>query len=138
MDFIHKNFAYRTLPFNELIDRTTQEEQENFFFEKTEKYYLRSLGEGDVRKNRADISQDFPVLSRDITIPPFFDKQKFFSSVFRISSRKIQLWTHYDVMDNILIVVSGRKRVVLYPPSDALFLYLAGQSGDSSSSVCLS
>ncbi|ELU09952.1 hypothetical protein CAPTEDRAFT_190856, partial [Capitella teleta] len=91
----------------------------------TEKYYLRSLGEGDVRKNRADISQDFPVLSRDITIPPFFDKQKFFSSVFRISSRKIQLWTHYDVMDNILIVVSGRKRVVLYPPSDALFLYLA-------------
>ena len=29
-------------------------------------------------------------------------------------------------MDNILIVVSGRKRVVLFKPSDALNLYLNG------------
>ena len=30
-------------------------------------------------------------------------------------------------MDNMLIVVSGRKRVVLFPPSDALNLYLNGK-----------
>jgi hypothetical protein len=32
-----------------------------------------------------------------------------------------------QVMDNILIVISGRKRVVLFPPMDALHLYLAGR-----------
>ncbi len=31
-------------------------------------------------------------------------------------------------MDNMLIQISGRKRVVLFSPRDALFLYLNGQS----------
>lgn len=45
----------------------------------------------------ADISKQFPELAEDIHIPEFFEKDQFFSSVFRISSPGLQLWTHYDV-----------------------------------------
>lgn len=62
----------------------------------------------------------------DLKIPDFIPKGAFFSSVFRISSPKLQLWTHYDTCDNILIQVSGRKRIIFYPPTEALNLYLDG------------
>ncbi|XP_072275243.1 tRNA wybutosine-synthesizing protein 5 [Pyxicephalus adspersus] len=78
----------------------------------------------------ADISKQFPELAADIKIPEFFEKHQFFSSVFRISSPGLQLWTHYDVMDNLLIQVTGRKRVVLYSPRDAQFLYLSGDKSE--------
>lgn len=62
-----------------------------------ESYYLRALGSGDPRKEVADIKKDFPELADDIQFPPFFEEEQFFSSVFRIASKGIQLWTHYDV-----------------------------------------
>jgi len=61
-----------------------------------EKYYLRSLGE-DSRADVADIRRDFPELSSDVIFPSLFAAECFFSSVLRISSRGVQLWTHYDV-----------------------------------------
>ena len=39
----------------------------------------------------------FTELANDINFPQLFDSTKFFSSVFRISSPLIRLWTHYDV-----------------------------------------
>lgn len=39
-----------------------------------------------------------------------------FSSALRVSTRGMQLWTHYDIMDNLLCNVVGRKRVVMWPP----------------------
>ncbi|XP_078460696.1 tRNA wybutosine-synthesizing protein 5 isoform X2 [Lampetra planeri] len=83
MDFIHKNFAYKTLPFDEFIRRTAEEKHSKFFFCENEKYYLRALG-NDPRK----------------------------------------------VMDNMLIQVVGRKRVVLFSPSDVPFLYLNGDKSE--------
>ncbi|KAI8496362.1 tRNAPhe (7-(3-amino-3-carboxypropyl)wyosine37-C2)-hydroxylase [Branchiostoma belcheri] len=79
MDFINKNFSYRTLPFDEFVRRAAEEKHTDFFHSQDEKYYLRSLGE-DPRK----------------------------------------------IMDNLLIQVSGRKRVVLFSPRDATHLYLTG------------
>jgi hypothetical protein len=35
---------------------------------------------------------------------------------------------HYDTMDNVLAQLVGHKRVVLYPPSAAPFLYTGGGS----------
>ena len=32
-----------------------------------------------------------------------------------------------QIMDNMLIQVNGRKRVVLYSPKDAVYLYLNGE-----------
>ncbi|XP_032880881.1 tRNA wybutosine-synthesizing protein 5 [Amblyraja radiata] len=94
-----------------------------------EKYYLRSLGV-DPRKDAADITKQFPTLADDINIPAFFDKEQIFSSVFRISSAGLQLWTHYDVMDNLLIQVTGSKQVVLFSPRDAPYLYLTGDKSE--------
>ena len=39
----------------------------------------------------------FPKLAQDIKIPKLYPEDRFFSSVFRISSSNGQLWTHYDV-----------------------------------------
>lgn len=39
----------------------------------------------------------FPELMEDLSLPKFFDKDKFFSSVLRVGSPGVRLWTHYDV-----------------------------------------
>jgi len=125
MDFLRKNFLYKTISFNEFLVRTEKKYQDNFFIDREEKYYLRSLG-SDVRKDVADIQKQFPALADDLHIPSYFESDQFFSSVFRISSEGMQLWTHYDVMDNFLIHIKGSKRVVLFHPDQALNLYLSG------------
>ena len=129
MDFIKKNFQYKTLNFNEFLHRASSDKQEKYFLSPEEKYYLRSLGD-DPRKDIADIHKQFPKLAEDFKIPNIFDEKSFFSSVFRISSSGVQLWTHYDIMDNILVHISGTKKVVLFPPSDALNLYLVGDKSE--------
>ncbi|XP_056885730.1 tRNA wybutosine-synthesizing protein 5 [Takifugu flavidus] len=129
MDFLRKNFAYKTLPFSEFVKRASERKHSDFFLCEDESYYLRSLGE-DVRKEPADLSRQFPDLAEDFHIPQFFTPEQFFSSVFRISSCGLQLWTHYDVMDNLLAQVTGTKRVVLYSPQDALHLYLSGDKSE--------
>lgn len=49
MDFIHKNFTYKTLPFNQFVKRASEDIHEEYFVCPEEKYYLRSLGD-DPRK----------------------------------------------------------------------------------------
>lgn len=125
MDFIQKNYSYRTLPFDELVRRCSECKHSEYFFHPEEKYYLRALGE-DNRKDVANIEKEFPELSKDVRIPAFFNKDKFFSSVLRVGSPELQLWTHYDIMDNILMQIKGTKRVILFSPQDANNLYLKG------------
>ncbi|KFQ11975.1 tRNA wybutosine-synthesizing protein 5, partial [Leptosomus discolor] len=129
MDFLSKNFVYRTLPFDVFVRRAAEVKHKEYFLSEDEKYYLRSVGE-DARKDIADIRKQFPNLAEDVQIPEYFEKEQFFSSVFRISSAGLQLWTHYDVMDNFLIQVTGKKRVVLYSPRDAPYLYLSGTKSE--------
>ncbi|KAM9548293.1 tRNA wybutosine-synthesizing protein 5 isoform 1-T1 [Guaruba guarouba] len=129
MDFLSKNFVYRTLPFDVFVRRAAEVSHKEYFLSEDEKYYLRSVGE-DVRKDIADIRKQFPTLAEDVQIPEYFEKEQFFSSVFRISSAGLQLWTHYDVMDNFLIQVTGKKRVALYSPRDAPYLYLSGTKSE--------
>eukprot|EP00899_Mesostigma_viride_P015022 jgi/Mesvir1/23520/Mv18225-RA.1 len=86
-------------------------------------YYLRSLG-CNPRKEPSDIQAAFPHLSQDLQLPRVVDPLSVFSSVLRISSAAGQLWTHFDTMDNILMQVVGRKRVVLWPPHAARHLYV--------------
>ncbi|KAL5463446.1 hypothetical protein EMCRGX_G032341 [Ephydatia muelleri] len=125
MDFIRKNFIYRTLPFDEFVRRANRPIQEQYFICAEEKYYLRSLGD-DPRKDVADIYAQFPELVDDIKLPFFFEEHQYFSSVFRIGSAQVTLWTHYDVMDNLLVQVTGRKSVVLFSPREATNLYMVG------------
>ncbi|KAM7407875.1 hypothetical protein PAMA_003574 [Pampus argenteus] len=112
MDFLHKNFVYKTLPFNEFVKRASEKKHSDFFLCEDESYYLRSLGE-DVRKEPADLSKQFPDLAEDFQTPHFFDPDQFFSSVFRISSCGLQLWTHYDVSVVAARWLTGDKSEVL-------------------------
>ncbi|GFT03780.1 tRNA wybutosine-synthesizing protein 5 [Nephila pilipes] len=131
LDFLKKNFMYKTLPFEKLLERASDSKHEegNYFISPTEYYYLRSVGK-DARKDVADIRQQFPVVSDDIIFPDFVPEQDVFSSIFRIASKGVSIWTHYDVMDNALIQVKGRKHAVLFPPTDALNLYLNGDKSE--------
>ena len=47
-------------------------------------------------------------------------------TVARVSSPHIQMWLHFDIMDNILCQVKGSKRVTLFPPSEVGNLYVKG------------
>jgi tRNA wybutosine-synthesizing protein 5 len=54
MNFIKKNFVYRSLAFDEFIRRASNQTNDEFFLANNEKYYLRSLG-NDERKDVSDI-----------------------------------------------------------------------------------
>lgn len=144
MNFLTKNFIYRTLLFKQFIKWCLMEDDiiddfndddndddDTSFNKKTEKfYYLRSLSNERRGKKVANIKSDFPTISDDIRLPNLFDETKFFSSILRIGSAGVQIWTHYDVMDNILIQVHGKKRVVLFNPQDAQYMYLNGDKSE--------
>ena len=55
-------------------------------------------------------------------------RASYHSSVLRLASDDTQLWTHFDVMDNALAQLTGRKRVVLWPPSEDANLYTGASS----------
>ena len=120
------------MQFHELVKRVSGEgcERKDYFISPEEYYYLRSLSFDNRHREVADVRKQFPTLAKDIVFPEFFDDNELFSSVLRMGSPGVQLWTHYDVMDNLLIQIVGRKRMVLYAPSDALNMYLIGDKSE--------
>ena len=98
-----------------------------------EKYYLRAVSEDNPRQRPVQLETDFPAIAGDFQLPPsFLEQERVFSSVLRVSSGGIRVWTHYDVMDNIYCQVMGHKKAVLWPPDQVDNMYL---SGDKSSVI---
>ena len=120
--FAPKNFEYKSIPLNELCLLCGHSETMDFDGQK-KYYYLRSLGDNPF-KDVADLYTQLPQLSKDILVPKVFNGSEYFSSVLRVASAEIQLFTHYDIMDNILVQVRGRKRVALFSPKESNNLYL--------------
>ena len=91
-------------------------------------YYLRWVGDDIRGQEKAIFQKDFPTIAEDFQLSKYslYPDDKFFSSVLRVSSTGIRIWTHYDVMDNIYAQIVGTKEVLMFPPSDALNLYLEG------------
>lgn len=126
MNFLTKNFQYKTMPFDQLIKRSSSNQHEDYFLTNTEVYYLRALGTDSRGREVANMENHYPELYQDFLIPQFLEASSIFSSVLRVASKGVQLWTHYDVMDNLLVQVTGKKRAVLYSPEDIPYLYLEG------------
>jgi tRNA wybutosine-synthesizing protein 5 len=133
LSFVDRNFVFKTMPYSEMVQRLagdTKELEPPYFISPKEQYYLRTIG-NNPRKERADFVKQFPKLAKDFKFPNLLESHtqgRYFSSVFRISSKGMHLWTHYDITDNFLCHVTGRKRVVLFPPEDVANLYVETSS----------
>lgn len=130
MSFLKKNFTYMKLPFNEFLYRASGQKYYKPILCENEILYYRSISFNKRGTEVSDISKHFPQISPDFNIPELFDAQDFFSSVFRIASPNVQVWIHYDIMDNILVQINGSKRVTLFSPSDAGYMYLVGDKSE--------
>ncbi|RWS07528.1 tRNA wybutosine-synthesizing protein 5-like protein [Dinothrombium tinctorium] len=123
LDFLSKNFTYKTMPFNKFIEQCADCKSDDFL-------YLRSIGDDKRGRDISHISKQFPQIANDFKFPSFVsllsEKDLYFSSVLRVASKELNLWTHYDIMDNILINVRGSKRVTLFSPEDIPYLYVVG------------
>ena len=142
------NFVFRSMPFREAVTRCATypsgppepEPELAPLLRAGERYYLRSVGV-DPRKHASDFPALFPDLAPECSLllpalrpepeperEPLLDPASYHSSVLRLASDDTQLWTHFDIMDNVLAQVTGRKRVVLWPPSQDEHLYVRGSS----------
>lgn len=124
LEFIEKNFRYLTCKFKELVERLLKKGPG------TESIYLRSTHSNPRAKRPARIENDFPDLSDDLKPPSFIpfgaNNELYHSSVLRIASANVQVWTHFDIYDNVLYQVAGSKRVILFAPKDSRYLYVEG------------
>jgi len=120
MNFTEKNFKYSSMDLGEVVKSCAALE------EGKERFYLRAVSEENPRTKPVRLEEDFPSIASDFTLPDIIPSNKIFSSVLRVSSMGVRVWTHYDVMDNIYCQVVGHKEAVLWPPSEADKLYLVG------------
>lgn len=119
LNFLEKNFKYKTCSFTEFADKIN---------DSNKNVYLRSTNKNPRSKQPARIEDDFPNLREDLDLPefvPYGTKEELYhSSVLRVASSSIQIWTHYDIYDNVLCQVKGVKRVILFPPNDIEHLHI--------------
>lgn len=117
LDFTNKNYQFEVVRFDTMLDRIDDAK---------EHLYFRSLG-ANARKDPSNVSDSFPGL---FMVPPFASSlvtpATLHSSCLRFSSADIQMWTHYDINDNILCGMRGRKRLLLWAPEEVRHLYADG------------
>jgi len=112
LDFRSKNFVYDNhYPARDFITECSEGKVR----------YLRSVG-ANFRKDRPNFWNDFSEISGDVTKPPI---ERIHSSILRISPKDLEIWLHYDTLDNLLAQCKGTKEVLLFDPSDANNLYLS-------------
>ncbi|ESQ41996.1 hypothetical protein EUTSA_v10013262mg [Eutrema salsugineum] len=72
------------------------------------------------------------ILGQDIQTPTLLEGKSLSSINFWMNSAQARSSTHYDPHHNLLCVVSGRKKVVLWPPSASPSLYPMPIYGEAS------
>ncbi|KAK5136651.1 hypothetical protein LTR08_002665 [Meristemomyces frigidus] len=124
MDFKNKNFEYVTQDFGAFLNACQSGEQ----------LYLRALSRDAPSDQPTNLADDYPEIAADFELPGelIHVVENLHSSPLRISG-PVTMWLHYDVMANVLCQVRGRKRLLLYPPSDVS--HLGFTPGASSSSM---
>ncbi|KAK5107584.1 hypothetical protein LTR62_000978 [Meristemomyces frigidus] len=123
MDFRNKNFQYVTQTFGSFLDNCAS----------GAKLYLRSLSKESPSDQPTNLADDYPEIAADFELPGelVYVVENLHSSPLRISG-PVSMWLHYDVMANVLCQVRGRKRVLLYAPTDVGALgFDAGASSSS-------
>lgn len=153
MNFQPRNYKFEVLDWDVFLKDVCSEGEDKKIM------YLRSIG-SNPRKFPSNLSESFPCLAKDISLPGFMTPllkaevsrhgssettssladvssethSSFFSSVLRISSKELQLFTHYDIMDNILIQITNEKFVTIFPPEECTNLLSPNDDLDQSNS----
>ncbi|KAK9861886.1 hypothetical protein WJX84_010417 [Apatococcus fuscideae] len=128
LDFVSRNFEFKCMPLGELVARCARPDSGlEPLLAQGERLYLRSIGKNP-RKEVSDIAALFPDLAADLAPLDHVPPGHLFSTALRMSSDGLQLWTHYDVMPNLLLQICGRKRIRLWDPSQEDNLYITGSS----------
>ena len=132
LDFVRKNFAFRHVSLAELVQHVEDATRLYRATKETpsETWYYRSIA-AHMKSERSNLWTDFATLGRDFVLPPGakeFIEPRLHQSCLRMNAPPLQLWTHYDTLDNVLCQIVGSKRVVLFPPSEYNNLYMSGSS----------
>ena len=119
LDFAGKNFKYEILTLQGFLQRVQSATEGNFL-------YYRSQHS---KRNKASTLDAIGAIGDDFAIPQLLlEPFQVHSTVLRIASTGLCMWLHYDVCDNFLCCIRGRKRVVLFQPDDIDRLYVSGSS----------
>lgn len=122
LNFIKKNFKYKQSTFKELAFILEQQASQKL----PKSIYLRSVASEKRGKKAANIRDDFPEIADDFIIPEYMSELDIFSTILRISTNNLQVWTHFDLYDNILHQIVGSRRITLFEPRHSEFLYMKG------------
>jgi lysine-specific demethylase 8 len=100
------------------------------------KEYIKDYIEDSVKKNKndyilqcyltqANFEECFPEIVRDITYPEYLKRKTLVSFWHGFSSQQFSSTTplHFDGYHNIFVQIRGRKRILLFPPSNYLSFY---------------
>jgi len=120
LDFVNKNFKYEVMQMREFLSSAERKQA------KTPYYYYRSQ---HAKRNKSSNLDVLGPLAEDFSLPSNLTcRFEIHSSVLRISSPGMRMWLHYDICDNFLCCIKGRKRVLMFPPGDVTNLYITGSS----------
>ncbi|CAE8596652.1 unnamed protein product, partial [Polarella glacialis] len=120
LDFACKNFAYEVMQFREFLQRAQAGNAEKKYL------YYRST---NPKRNKPSSLETIGSLAEDFSLPAaLLGDLQIHSSVLRVATPGLRMWLHYDVCDNFLCCIRGRKRVVLLEPREVGNIYLSGSS----------
>ncbi len=74
-----------------------------------------------------DMEECFPEIIGDINYPAYFNRKPFIQFFHGFSNKSFSSTTplHFDPVHNIFVQIRGRKRILLFPPSNYLSFYPA-------------
>lgn len=122
LNFASKNFAYEVADFDSFLSRLQGENGNKFLYYRSQHSKRNKAATLEAIGLGGDVDHGFS-LPDELLLP--FETH---STVLRIASTGLSMWLHYDVCDNFLCCIRGRKRVILFHPDDIGLLYISGSS----------
>jgi len=109
----------RAMPFNEFVDKMEQHSNEILYLNLQKMLYTDEGGK--VTEQGLDIPETF--LQGDFELPPFMLYHKIKERNFWMGPGEMVSRLHHDASENVLCMVFGYKRFIVFPPSQTQYLY---------------
>lgn len=83
----------------------------------------QALDRAATHRVRSRIEDELPALAREVRVPEACEGRLRLELNLWISGARVRSRLHYDQPENLLVQIEGTKRVTLFAPSQAKFLY---------------